>query len=149
MSKFKLTLAGIHGRPFQPFNNVQATSPDNSKAGYCTHASILFPPWHRPYLALYEQVLHEIMQHIASWYPESVKGKYVAAASNFRIPYWDWAAPAPSGQSVLPLSVQSPTVEVDGPSGKQLIGNPLFSYAFQPLDSNALPDPPVSLQLLT
>lgn len=22
--------------------------------GYCTHSSILFPTWHRPYLALFE-----------------------------------------------------------------------------------------------
>jgi tyrosinase len=44
---------GIHGRPFTPFDNVQPV-PGNGNNGYCTHVSILFPPWHRPYLAFYE-----------------------------------------------------------------------------------------------
>jgi tyrosinase len=49
----RLTSLGIHGRPFVPFDNVQAV-PGNTGNGYCTHVSILFPPWHRPYLAFYE-----------------------------------------------------------------------------------------------
>jgi tyrosinase len=44
---------GIHGRPFVPFDNVLA-EPGDENNGYCTHVSILFPTWHRPYLALYE-----------------------------------------------------------------------------------------------
>lgn len=48
-----ITLSGIHGRPFGPWDNVQA-APGNENNGYCQHVSILFPPWHRPYLALYE-----------------------------------------------------------------------------------------------
>ena len=43
---------GIHGVPFKPWDNV-ANSSDGS-GGYCTHASNLFPTWHRPYVALYE-----------------------------------------------------------------------------------------------
>ena len=32
---------------------------DNTGAiGYCTHSSILFPTWHRPYVALYEVRRH-------------------------------------------------------------------------------------------
>lgn len=46
-------IAGIHGRPFIPFGNVQP-KPGNEQNGYCNHVSILFPTWHRPYLALYE-----------------------------------------------------------------------------------------------
>lgn len=44
---------GIHGVPFVPWNNV-APSPGASMSGYCTHSSVLFPMWHRPYLALFE-----------------------------------------------------------------------------------------------
>jgi tyrosinase len=44
---------GIHGRPFTAFDNVQPV-PGNGNNGYCTHVSILFPTWHRPYLAFYE-----------------------------------------------------------------------------------------------
>lgn len=44
---------GIHGRPFVSWDNV-GSAPNMGSNGYCTHTSILFPTWHRPYLALYE-----------------------------------------------------------------------------------------------
>lgn len=49
----QLIWLGIHGRPFAPWDNVYAL-PGNEDHGYCQHASIIFPPWHRPYVALYE-----------------------------------------------------------------------------------------------
>lgn len=116
-------------------------------SGYCTHTSVLFATWHRPYLALYEQILHELIENIAAMYPEQVKAKYVAAAKQFRIPYWDWAAVPKKGQTVLPKTVQEPTIQVDGPGGFQEISNPLFSYTFNPLDSSDLPDPPVCFSI--
>lgn len=46
-------IAGIHGEPYVPYDNV--TSDTNSFfGGYCTHSSILFVTWHRPYVALFE-----------------------------------------------------------------------------------------------
>ena len=41
--------------PFESWQN-DPTPPayPNIQAGYCTHRSVLFVPWHRPYLALYE-----------------------------------------------------------------------------------------------
>ena len=82
---------------------------------------------------------------IAGLWPEAERDRYVAAAARFRIPYWDWAAPPPSGQSVLPLSVGgSPYVDVNGPSGLQRISNPLFSYSFKPLNATAFAQRPVS-----
>jgi hypothetical protein len=39
--------------PFKSWNNVSATS-GNEMSGYCTHISVLFPTWHRPYVSLYE-----------------------------------------------------------------------------------------------
>lgn len=44
-------LTGIHGFPYVPWNEVPGV---NFTMGYCQHASILFPSWHRPYLALVE-----------------------------------------------------------------------------------------------
>jgi hypothetical protein len=46
-------IAGIHGRPYRPWGGVRG---DNRRGwqGYCTHTSILFAPWHRPYVALFE-----------------------------------------------------------------------------------------------
>lgn len=42
---------GIHGYPNAPWDSVYGTG---GGVGYCTHGSILFPMWHRPYLALFE-----------------------------------------------------------------------------------------------
>ncbi|KAK1776843.1 tyrosinase [Copromyces sp. CBS 386.78] len=136
-------ITGIHGIPHQTWGGVTPT-PGNEETGYCTHSSILFPTWHRPYLVLYEQVLYNLIQNIAKWWPEGEPRKrYQAAALRFRIPYWDWASRPPSGQSVLPLSVGgSPYVDVNGPSGVQRIANPLFGYSFKPLNATAfLQDP--------
>jgi tyrosinase len=50
-------IAGIHGMPYKPWNGVgSSTNWQNTSrfGGYCTHSSILFLTWHRPYLALYE-----------------------------------------------------------------------------------------------
>ncbi|KAK0632863.1 hypothetical protein B0T14DRAFT_560507 [Immersiella caudata] len=131
-------LTGIHGIPHKTWGDVGPT-PGNEKTGYCTHSSVLFPTWHRPYLVLYEQVLIDLIKRIAALWPEGEeRDRYTAAALRFRIPYWDWAATPPSGQSVLPLSVGgSPWVEVNGPSGVQRISNPLFSYSFKPLNATA------------
>lgn len=43
-------IASIHGYPAQPWDNVAGKGPN----GFCMHSSVLFPLWHRPYLALYE-----------------------------------------------------------------------------------------------
>jgi Common central domain of tyrosinase len=56
-----LTIAGIgiHGEPFISWDDVNGV--DNPTfGGYCTHSSILFLTWHRPYLALYEVCVSKI-----------------------------------------------------------------------------------------
>lgn len=135
--------AGIHGRPFKSFDGVEP-QPGNQNNGYCTHVSILFPTWHRPYLALYEQILYGTIQEIAQRYPTgAMRDRYSAAAVKFRIPYWDWAATRSAGEKILPDSiVQSSGINVNGPNGRQLIANPLYSYRFQPLDPAQLPNNP-------
>lgn len=44
-------VASIHGYPNGPWDGVDGAS---SGAGFCMHSSVLFPVWHRPYVALYE-----------------------------------------------------------------------------------------------
>lgn len=43
---------GIHGVPFEQWGGVPPA--DGGQGGYCPHMTILFPTWHRPYIALYE-----------------------------------------------------------------------------------------------
>jgi tyrosinase len=45
-------VSGVHGRPFQTWNNFP--TPLMNQAGFCPHAQALFGSWHRPYLAIYE-----------------------------------------------------------------------------------------------
>lgn len=120
---------GIHGEPFIPWNGVGGIS-DFRFGGYCTHSSILFLTWHRPYLALYEQALYAIIQGIASQFPDSVRARYVAAAKDFRLPYWDWAANVGSA-SAFPASISSATATiVDTDGATKVVNNPLYSYMF-------------------
>ncbi|KAJ8068065.1 hypothetical protein OCU04_003639 [Sclerotinia nivalis] len=120
-------IAGIHGRPYYSWGDVN-WNPAAPQIGYCTHDDVLFPTWHRPYLALYEQVLASHVQVIAAKYNDAT---YTTAAKNFRIPYWDWAAvPA------LPPIVSDATVQIATPSGTQNVANPLLLYKFQQFPLN-------------
>ncbi len=132
-------VAGIHGRPFMTWDNVAFAA--GQTGGYCPHASTLFPTWHRPYVALYEQIIYDIVQSIAKRFNSN---EYTQAAVTFRVPYWDWAAPAPPGKHVLPASISgSPWIQLNLPSGPTAISNPLFRFHFVPLNIDDLPDPPV------
>lgn len=42
---------GIHGYPSIPWDNVDG---EGTYPGYCPHESVLFPTWHRVYMALFE-----------------------------------------------------------------------------------------------
>ncbi|OAA58708.1 tyrosinase precursor [Cordyceps fumosorosea ARSEF 2679] len=130
-------IAGIHGVPFQPWNGVQP-APGASQSGYCTHSSVLFPLWHRPYLALYEQQMFKLANAIAGLFTNATeRNLYQQAASRFRIPYWDWSLPAPPGETHFPDCFWSPVILQYGPNGLQHIRNPLFSYMFHPVEEDA------------
>ena len=62
LQEYLLTMIGIHGQPLVPWD--ENTSSQSDGAGYCTHNSVLFPTWHRPYLMLYEVSL-------STWPPDS------------------------------------------------------------------------------
>ncbi|WPH00294.1 Di-copper centre-containing protein [Acrodontium crateriforme] len=128
-------IAGIHGRPFIPWDGVQS-APGVDSPGFCAHVSNLFLTWHRPYLALYEQVLHQHIVDIVNGFPAGhQRERYASAASSWRLPYWDWAATPSDGGSVYPTSVTSPTINVTMPNGTTTIANPLFSYQFHPVSA--------------
>lgn len=44
-------ISGIHGWPRIPWDGVAGTG---GYPGFCTHAAVVFPTWHRTYMALYE-----------------------------------------------------------------------------------------------
>lgn len=83
-------------------------------------------------------MLYALIQKKAGDFPESEgQDRYMAAARDFRMPYWDWAIVTGRGQGVLPRSVQSETVNVFTPtSGGQRVpmDNPLYSFRFHPLN---------------
>jgi tyrosinase len=96
----------------------------------------MFGPWHRPYLALFEQVLHDRAVDIANEYPiGEARNKALDIASRVRLPYWDWAMDPPSAQEgVVPESVRCRTHTVTFPNGTVTdIPNPLYRYDFHPL----------------
>lgn len=127
-------IAGIHGRPQQSWDNV--TGNDSSPVpGYCTHVSNIFLTWHRPYLALYEQLIQAYAMEAAQQFPAGdLQSRMVAAAQTLRIPYWDWAMTPPSGQNTLPDSIAQPNITVTTPNGTESIANPLYSYYFHPVE---------------
>ena len=51
-------IGGIHGLPPTPWNH---SGGDNSASkewkGYCTHGTVMFPTWHRPYVCLFEVLM--------------------------------------------------------------------------------------------
>ncbi|KAF4979880.1 hypothetical protein FZEAL_3991 [Fusarium zealandicum] len=130
-------IAGIHGVPFESWNGVEA-APGANLSGYCMHGSILFPLWHRPYLALFEQELFRMVNVIAGMFPNGTERQaYQDAAHDFRMPYWDWAMDAPEGEEHLPDVFWNATVTQNGPRGVQTIRNPLYAYQFHPKDEGA------------
>ncbi|KAG9607898.1 Di-copper centre-containing protein, partial [Aureobasidium melanogenum] len=125
-------IAGIHGRPYVPWDGI-GTAPGFG-GGYCTHTSNLFLPWHRPYLALIEQELYKHIQQAAQSFPAgATRDKYVAAAQNWRFPYWDWAAIPCSSCKAFPTLLSDQWATVTTPTGVQTIPNPLFRYDFHPV----------------
>lgn len=81
--------------------------------------------------------MYGIVQDLAKDFSSDNRAKYVKAAETFRVPYWDWAAPPPKGEHVMPDFLSSPTpIRVDSPNGTITIPNPLYRYDFNPLVSS-------------
>jgi tyrosinase len=128
-------ISSIHGVPRTNYNGVGRCSSCSGADGYCTHDSILFPGWHRAYVALFEQEFVKIAKSIANSYPSSRRSTMVGAANVLRFPYWDWAR-IPASGGALPRALSDFSITVDGPNGQRTIDNPLFRYQFS--DSSGL-----------
>ena len=104
-------LAGLHGLPFR---GPGETDP-NWWGGYCWHATVLFPTWHRIYVLSLEDALRSI-----------------PGCQDVTLPFWDEIAnlsgePIPSDLlSTIPSVLTSQTFELDGRTD-----NPLYSYSLQ------------------
>lgn len=117
----------MHGFPAVDWDSVKATE-NPQTPGYAHHNSGLFVPWHRAYLAAYEQIVQELAREIAGQYPVQMRMRYQNAVATLRVPYWDWASD-PS----LPGILSQQTLYVNTPTGNKRITNPLATYVFHPI----------------
>ncbi|KAJ6261170.1 Tyrosinase [Drechslerella dactyloides] len=145
-------IAGIHGRPYVTWQMGPTEVPYDPSRGYCTHGSILFTTWHRPYLLALEQALFHAAMAIAATFSGAAQTQYLAAAARLRLPYWDWADPVT--QSYLPPITMNPYVNVYKPdmSGNPVlvgIDNPLFAYKFLSASSIAPLGSPFNAHMIT
>ena len=74
-----------------------------------------------------QQLLWKHAQKIAATYPAAQRNTYQAAATSFRVPYWDWAINA-----TMPDPVNDPMITINTPKGTLSIVNPLYNYTFHP-----------------
>ncbi|KAK6337344.1 hypothetical protein TWF730_002747 [Orbilia blumenaviensis] len=116
-------LSRIHGAPFGPWQ-MPAEGNYNRQLGYCTHHSVIFLSWHRPFLLLLEQTLYRKAREIASRFSGGARTRYQAAAEGVRLPYWDWSDP--NTQSHVPAIVTAATVSVTQPGNN---GVPVTAFA--------------------
>ncbi|KAJ4347797.1 uncharacterized protein N0V89_009167 [Didymosphaeria variabile] len=118
-------IAGIHGMPYTNWDEPSLTLDEAGQKGYCVHANALFPPFHRPYLLLYEQRIHEIMvKEIIPEQPKHRQAEWTELANTWRLPHWDWAK-NPQVPSLLCWPTVTLTLGNDQPLK---IKNPLYSF---------------------
>lgn len=123
-------IAAIHGQPYVAWDN-NGPCDGCQPAGYCTHQSTLFPTWHRAYLATFEQALVDNAIAVAKQYTGDDYDRYMEAAQNLRIPFWDWAALPADGENPFPQMFTDESVYVNSPNGPMNITNPLIGYSFK------------------
>ncbi|EJD54375.1 Di-copper centre-containing protein [Auricularia subglabra TFB-10046 SS5] len=107
--------------------------------GYCNHASVLFPMWHRPYVMATEQAVCNAAIAIAEGLAEAYPGeaaKWKKAGNELRLPFWDWTLKETKTEG-LPSLMKDATLQLHGPGGKMFqFRNPLAKYHF----GDTLPD---------
>ncbi|KAF8841410.1 Di-copper centre-containing protein [Paxillus ammoniavirescens] len=144
-----MEVGGIHGKPYREYSgdgkppaeassdfdylDKKDTNPVLSRfGGYCNHASVTFPAWHRPYVMIVEQAIGEYAANVAEQIERTASeaGLWVPAAKQLRFPYWDWADPKVENDG-LPSLFYSNDLAVMAP-GKQTVTvpNPLSSFRF-------------------
>lgn len=123
-------VSSIHGVPRESYDGVEPCDSCGGADGYCPHDSVLFPGWHRAYMALYEQEFIKAATEVANSFSEGdFKDRMVEAAKVIRITYWDWAA-APDSQNTLPSVISAPQVTIAGENGQETVDNPFYTFQF-------------------
>ncbi|TFK69976.1 Di-copper centre-containing protein [Pluteus cervinus] len=131
-------IAGIHGLPYTDWDDTKKPgegSPPQKKEqweGYCTHGNVLFPTWHRPYVALYEKAILDHAEEIAKKFTDvDLQKEYLTAAAILRQPFYDWAAPGAKMPELL-YDPKYARIEVRSPplGQPELIDNPLFGFTY-------------------
>jgi len=133
---------GIHGRPFVAWDGV--TGP--YQRGYCTHGSILFPIWHRPYLALLEVCEISLSNYntMLTLYSKcsGTSSRYcwnLPRICTCEIPRRCCELPDPVlglGQQSNDASRSQQTYPPNQHTeGRQTLANPLYNYTFNPKPS--------------
>ncbi|KAL7268524.1 hypothetical protein RUND412_008851 [Rhizina undulata] len=151
--------AGIHGLPNVQWNNdpTPIINNTNDLFGYCSHASALFPLWHRIYVWQLERTITAAAQGIVQkGIADNVISQcanptqcaitpcvptcarvWTNAADSLRFPYWDWALH--EGQMPPVLNEAEILIEIPG-QGIVPIANPLVNYRFQQNESRPPPE---------
>lgn len=112
------TIGGYHGEPFQYRRQVDALSPTDIYtywAGWCNHGNVLFPTWHRAYVARLEQALQSIVPGVM-------------------MPFWD-ETDAYSWRKGIPSVLTDESFVLDGVA----IKNPLRSFTLPQALTDDLP----------
>lgn len=124
-------IGGIHGLPYVRWDEAGPEQPVGVPAGYCQHSTVIFPTWHRPYCALYEQILHRHAVQTAAKYTTPDQAEWRKAADDLRLPFWDWALhPLPPKQFYDHKQYAQVTITLaDG--SKKPVNNPMLGYRFQ------------------
>ncbi|KAK4552374.1 hypothetical protein LTR86_010388 [Recurvomyces mirabilis] len=125
-------IAGVHGMPRQTWETSDQCANCGDADGYCTHDSVLFPAWHRVYVALFEQEMLRMATKIAKSFQNTTqRSAMLAARASLRLPYWDWAALPATGSFQTSSFLTSPSVSVEDSNGQlMLTSNPLYHYHF-------------------
>ncbi|KAG8919046.1 hypothetical protein FRC02_001964 [Tulasnella sp. 418] len=118
------SLSAIHGLPLQPWDRA------DGRGYYCNHWKQTFPTWHRPYLALFEQVLQDHAVKIARTYRTDDKEEWIKAAESLRAPYWDWASDSIPPPEVIDINKFKQLNIIQANGEQKAIKNPLLSYTF-------------------
>ncbi|KAF4334818.1 tyrosinase precursor (monophenol monooxygenase) [Fusarium beomiforme] len=165
MSWFQI--AGIHGLPGEAWDGEddrgKKPDPEGRPRGYCAHSTPTFSPWHRPYLSMLEQTLFRQVANVAQRFSRSSevaeedKKKYIAAAKQFRLPYWDYYRPrgyevtfpgvVDGNTTTSPYDYHAPKIftrkevmiKVLPDNKLKAMPNPFFDYAFEVGDSKKIP----------
>lgn len=115
--------------------------------GYCMHAAVPFPTWHRPYVVFFLKPVAAVSMgrilrgtNPANFMSYSSKC-FLASAdycsdifpqpaldyiATLRVPYWDWAA-----TPAVPDVVTTHSITIHTPEGFQGIDHPLHNSTFQ------------------